>query len=61
MKVEDFPWGEFLEVRKRLVVWLRLYGNEGEPMDFDEVAKKVSCGPGQARLIYQTVLDEGMS
>lgn len=53
MKVEDFPWAEFLTVRAKFIYWLRLYGNEGEPMGFDEIAKSVSCDPTQVELIYE--------
>lgn len=41
-----------------MIVWFRLYGNDGEPMDFDEVASAVSCDPIQARLIYETELQK---
>lgn len=59
-KLEEFPWAEFLEVRKRMICWLRLYGNEGEPMEYEEIAKMVSCDPGQAKLVYMTARDEGL-
>lgn len=60
MKVEydDFSWGEFLETRKKMIVWLRLYGRDGDPEDFERIASTVSCDPGQARLIYESTLSE---
>lgn len=43
-----------------MICWLRLYGNEGEPMEYEEIAKMVSCDPGQAKLVYMTARDEGL-
>lgn len=53
MKI-DFYWGEFLGARKKMVLWLRLYGNDGKPMEFDEIAKTLSVDPVQVQLIHET-------
>ena len=57
-EVEDFPLAEFLEVRMRMIYWLRLYGNDGEEMDFDAIAQTLSCDPVRAELIYMTAADK---
>ena len=56
--VDDFPWQEFLDARARMVVWFRRWGNEGEPMEFKDIASALSCDPRQAELIYTTMEDK---
>jgi hypothetical protein len=55
MTVEDFPWQEFLEVRRRTIVWFRRWGNDGEPMTFEQVAATLSMDDvEQVKLIYMS-------
>jgi len=54
VRLEDYPWREFIEVRRRMAVWLYRWGNVGEPMNWDEVAEKLSMDRDQVCLIVES-------